>query len=278
MKNNYPTISIVMVVYNAEQYIEESVISVLNQSFQDFELLLIDDGSTDKSMQIVEHFKDSRIRVIHNSHDFVDSLNLGLDESIGKYIARMDADDIMHPDRLFVQYHLMEDQPWIDFCSSWCIFFEEKTGKKVQYKEFSGAIKNPLVTLLHRNIFTHPSMIYRTEFIKKNNLKYEHYHYAEDYKMWVEAAKLGANFYIEPQNLLYYRCHDKQVSIVNHEEQGKTSSRIKEEIMNYLLPCLPNELRNFYNTICIMESKNMAKVDYRFSLMYDVIRYNNILR
>ena len=278
MKKNCPVISVVMVFYNAEQYIEEAVKSVLKQSFQDFEFLLIDDGSKDQSARIVEKFKDDRIRTIHKGHDYIASLNYGLDCAQGKYIARMDADDIMHPDRLFVQYRLMEDKPWIDFCSSWCTFFEEKTGKKVLYNESSGVIKDPLVSLLHKNIFTHTTIIFKTEFLKKNNLKYHHYNYAEDYKMWVEAAKLGANFYIEPQSLLFYRCHEQQVSTTKSEEQRKTSFQIKEEIMDCLLPDLPKELKDFYDCLCNMEIKNMVKQDLKIAFISEILKQNKIMR
>lgn len=277
MKKNNPIISVVMVFYNAEQYINEAVQSVLKQSFKDFELLLIDDGSKDQSVRIVEGYEDDRIIIIHKDHDYIASLNYGLELAQGKYIARMDADDIMHPDRLFVQYHLMEDKPWIDFCSSWCTFFEEKTGKEVLHKGFSGEIKDPLVSLLHKNIFIHPTIIFKTEFLKKNNLKYKHYNYAEDYKMWVEAAKLGAKFYIEPQSLLFYRCHEQQVSTTKSEEQIKTSFRIKEEIIDCLLPNLPKELKDFYNILCNMEIKNMVKQGLKVAFMSEILKLNKIM-
>lgn len=278
MKKSNPTISIIMVFYNAEQYIKEAVKSVLKQSFQDFELLLIDDGSKDQSVRIVEEFEDDRIIIIHKTHDYITSLNYGLEQAQGKYIARMDADDIMHPDRLFVQYHLMEDKPWIDFCSSWCTFFEEKTGKKFLHNESSGVIKDPLVSLLHKNIFIHPTMIFKTDFLKKNNLKYQYYNYAEDYKMWVEAAKLGAKFYIEPQSLLFYRCHEHQVSTTKSEEQRITSLQIKEEIMDCLLSDLPKELKDFYDSLCNMEIKDMVKQGRKIAFMYEILKHNKVMR
>ena len=278
MKKSNPAISVVMVFYNAERYIEEAVKSVLRQSFRDFELLLIDDGSIDQSVRIVENISDDRIIIIHKDHDYVASLNYGLDCAQGKYIARMDADDIMHPDRLFVQYRLMEDKPWIDFSSSWCTFFEENTGKEVLYNEFSGIIKDPLVSLLHKNIFIHPTMIFKAEFIKKNNLRYQHYNYAEDYKMWVEAAKHGANFFIEPQSLLFYRCHEQQVSTIKSEEQRKTSFRIKEEIVDYLLPDLPKEIKELYVCLRNMEIQNMVKQGHKIAFMSEILKQNKIMR
>lgn len=167
----------------------------------------------DCSVKIVESFRDKRIRLINNKHDYIDSLNLGMEMADGKYIARMDADDIMHPDRLLVQFNLMEKESDIDICSTWCTLFNNQSKRTAIYKRAFGYIKNPLITLLDSNIFTHPSMMFRTGFIRKHHLRYERYPYAEDYKINVEAAIKGAKFYIEPQSLLLYRCHAEQVSV-----------------------------------------------------------------
>ena len=85
-------ISVVMPVYNAEMYVKDAIESVLKQSFGVFEFIIIDDGSTDKTCSIIQSFDDKRIKLIVNKHDFIGSLNLGLDSAEGKYIARMDAD------------------------------------------------------------------------------------------------------------------------------------------------------------------------------------------
>ena len=113
---NNPAISIVMPMYNSANYIQNSIQSILSQTFRDFELLIIDDGSVDNSIELVCKISDSRIKLHQNKHDFIGSLNLGLNLSGGKYIARMDSDDIMHPDRLKIQYAFMEENPEIDIC------------------------------------------------------------------------------------------------------------------------------------------------------------------
>ena len=92
-----PNISICIPMYNAARFIKDCIDSVLSQSFQDLELLVVDDGSTDNSCDIVNSVRDNRIRLIRNQHDYVGSLNKLLDEAKGKYIARMDADDVMYP-------------------------------------------------------------------------------------------------------------------------------------------------------------------------------------
>ncbi|EJW91688.1 glycosyltransferase, partial [gut metagenome] len=103
MQSQLP-ISVCMPMYNASRYLRECIDSILIQTFTDFELLIVDDGSEDDSVAIVESYTDSRIRLIRNRHDYIGSLNLLLKEARGKYIARMDADDVMLPYRLKAQW------------------------------------------------------------------------------------------------------------------------------------------------------------------------------
>lgn len=114
-------------MYNASLYINDCISSVLAQSFQDFELLIVDDGSTDNSCEIVNSVRDNRIRLIQNQHDYVGSLNMLLDEAKGKYIARMDADDVMYPNRLAIQYEYMENHPHIDVIGGRMTVFKQST-------------------------------------------------------------------------------------------------------------------------------------------------------
>lgn len=125
MKQNAPKISVVMPVWNATKYLPQSIESILNQNFDDFELIIIDDGSTDRSVEIVNSYRnrDRNIVVCENPHNFINSLNTGIALSRGEYIVRMDADDIMLPDRLEVQFCFMEENPEIDVCGSWMEIF-----------------------------------------------------------------------------------------------------------------------------------------------------------
>lgn len=95
--------------------------------------------------------------------------------------------------------------------------------------------KHVFELLFEKNVFYHPTMMFRTSFFKKHGLKYEEYPYAEDYKLWFEAAKCKAKFYVEPQPLYYYRNNDTQVSVVRKHDQAKTKARIQEEILCHLL-------------------------------------------
>ena len=109
-----PEITVLMPVRNGERYIKESIDSVLNQTLTDFEFLIIDDGSTDRTVEIIQGYTDKRIRLVRKEHQFIQNLNEGLELASGSYIARMDADDIMHTERLRIQLKRMKKNPDIN--------------------------------------------------------------------------------------------------------------------------------------------------------------------
>ena len=196
-----PKISIILPVYNAGKYLKDCIDSVINQSFKDFELLAIDDGCTDNCMKILESYNDNRIRIHHKGHNFIRTLNWGILNAKGKYIARMDADDIMHIDRLRIQYNIMQSDSQIDICSTWVKIFGDIPYSLKSDQSLMGYIRHPLLFLLRKNFICHPSIMIRKAFLMENGLLYENYAYAEDYKLWIEAAKKNALFYI------YVKCN-----------------------------------------------------------------------
>ena len=224
-----------MPAYNAEQYICKAIDSILCQSFTDFECLIIDDGSTDSTRDIIRSYDDERIVLIENKHDFIGSLNLGLETARGKYIARMDADDMMHVDRMKIQYTIMEEYPDIVICGTWMNNFGLNLQANNIVGTVSGLIENPILKFMKGNFLYHPTVMIRTAFLREHALKYEKYLYAEDFKLWTEVAKLSGQFYIENQPLLYYRISDNQVSNKNSKEQKTTTEIIITEITEYLI-------------------------------------------
>jgi len=240
-----PQISVVMPVYNGSKYIAEAIESVLKQSFDDFEFIIIDDGSNDETLFIIRSFKDRRITVIENEHDFIDSLNKGINLASGKYIARMDADDIMHIDRLKVQNSIMEEESNITICGSWMIPFGDNMQAGQVIGVLSGVIEKPMIEMLKGNYLFPPTVMVRKHFLKSTNIQYERdYPYAEDYKLWFEIVKQGAVIYIESQPLLYYRVSEIQLSNVKSEEQKQTVGLIKREIIKWLMHRMPSEIKH----------------------------------
>lgn len=251
--NLLPDISVVLPVYNAEDSIADAIKSVLEQTFSNFELLIIDDGSTDKTWEVICSFNDKRIRKVKRDHNYIESLNWGLKHANGKYIARMDADDIMHRERLQIQYNIMEEDSSIDVCASWISLFGERAKIGKVCGIFNGYIKYPLVELLHENILFHPTILMRRFSLQKWNLEYSNiYPYAEDYYLWFQMASNGGNFYVESYPLLYYRVSQTQISIINRREQEKSAKEIKFQVLSFLISricCGKKLFDDFYNSM-----------------------------
>lgn len=227
-------VSIVMPVYNASATVSSTIKSILAQRFVNWELLALDDGSTDNSTEIISSFKDSRIRLILCDHNFIATLNRGFAEAKGKYIARMDADDLMAPERLMIQVAIMDKRKDIDLCSSWMEAFGENMTNRILGKIY-GKVNEPILKLFQENILFHPTVMIRNSFWKRHKLQYREYKHAEDYKLWFEMATMGANFYIEAQPLLYYRISKQQITNTHRLEQVKTSQSIRWEILEHLI-------------------------------------------
>jgi glycosyltransferase involved in cell wall biosynthesis len=264
-------ISVVMSAYNVEKYVSEAIESVLKQSFSDFEFIIVNDGSTDDTLSIINSYKDKRIKLIGNKHDFIESLNLGMKAANGKYIARMNADDIMHVDRLRIEQAILEENPDITVCTSWISPFGENIPKGTINRTISGIVKSPLFHLLRNNLFFNSTSMMRSDFIRKNKLKYEYYDFAEDYKWWVEMAKAGAVFYIEPQSLLYYRISESQVTYRFKDKIKETSIQIKKEIIGFLITLNSMrfiELSEFLKALYKLNKKNIIGRGYYGILPY----------
>lgn len=216
--NHPPEISVNMTVYNGEKYVLQAIRSVLEQSFENFEFIIIDDGSTDNTADIIRTFKDKRIIHIGNPHNYIHSLNTGLEKSSGKYIARMDADDIMHADRLSVQHAIMESHPDIDVCGTWMYCFDESENERI-WGTLSGYVDAPLHRLIKSCFVLHPTSMVRKSLIDLNHLRYKPYLYSEDFKFWSDAAAYNARFYIDSQLLHYYRVSNGQNSSLHRKDR-----------------------------------------------------------
>lgn len=232
--NKTPYISVFIIVRNGEKYIREAIDSVFLQSYNDFELLLIDDGSTDDTINIIQQYKDKRVRYIQRSRNYILNLNEGLTLSRGKYIARMDADDIMHSERLRVQVKRMEEYPHIAVCSSWMKNFNAENRIEM-YQSLENEIENPLLSLLKWNFVYHPTVMIRRDFIERHHLRYQNYPCAEDYKLWTDIALQKGLFYVEPQALVFHRQSKSQISWVKQEEMILQAIYIRKEIINHFL-------------------------------------------
>lgn len=222
-------ISVILPAYNASDYIKEAIKSILNQTYINFELIIINDGSTDNTLEIIRAFNDSRIKVINNdiNKGIIYCLNRGIEESGGEYIARMDADDISLPQRFEKQIEVMKQNPEIVVCGTYINYFGTSKGRfsRSQPKCDNDEIKK---SLLIRSAFAHPTVMIRSSILKKNGLKYdEAFRSCEDYKLWIDIANYGTFFNI-PQPLLNYRISMNQVSSKYRKEQSRNTRECQD--------------------------------------------------
>ena len=205
-----------MSVYNGEKYLEEATESILNQSFRDFEFIIINDGSIDKTQEILEGFqrRDKRIRVVSRANKgLIYSLNEGVKMAQGEYIVRMDADDVSRPKRLEKQLKYAQDNGLM-ICGSWAEGADSQ-GKKVRdmnYPPDTGKIRT--YALLH-NPFIHPSVMFRKDVFEKVGGYRQFFKHIEDYELWTRIVFKYKTGNI-PEILLNYRFHGEQITNKNN--------------------------------------------------------------
>lgn len=216
MKSKFrPLISVLMPVFNAEKYLVEAVDSILHQSYSNFELLIFDDGSTDNSLKIIKSCNDPRIKFFHSAKNigYVKHLNKGIDIAKGKYIVRMDADDVAYSTRLEEQINFMEKEPSVGVCGT----FVEVFGKIAYIARHPIKHEQMIVNLLYFTPIIHPSVIIRKEVLDHYRIRYKQaFLYAEDTELWYQLSKVTRLANI-PKVLLKYRTHDHNVSVTKWE-------------------------------------------------------------
>lgn len=223
-----PKVSVCIAMYNASRFLRECMDSILAQTFTDFELLIVDDGSTDDSCRIVESYEDPRIRLIRNKHDYIGSLNLLLDEAAGEYIARMDADDTMRTERLAIQCAHMDKHPEVDILGAGIHCFGQLSDECPPscIGEFGS------MELMEACCFFHPTVMMRTSSVRRHDLRYrEAYIYAEDYALWMEASQKGLLLKNIPDIVVNYRVSPGQLSQVRREAQCEHSILAKRQLI-----------------------------------------------
>lgn len=221
-----PVISVLLPVYNAECYISEAIDSILTQTFADFELIVINDGSTDGTLEILQNYqeKDTRIRLFwRENKGLVATLNEGIDLARGEWLARMDQDDIAMPHRFERQLQWLA-QTHADICGSWSQFFGTSNQSILKHPQSDAAIK---IELLFMSAFAHPTVIMKTALARQ--LRYDSaWEYAEDYDLWQRAAQAGWLMTNIPEVLLCYRQHSTQISSNAAFQQQGLSRKIRQ--------------------------------------------------
>ena len=219
-----------MPAYNTEQYIGEAINSVLNQTFTDFELIIVNDGSTDKTEEVIKSFDDSRIVLVNQPNGGVSAaLNTGLRYAKGEYIARFDADDICFPDRLQLQYTFMKENPDYVVIGSDADYMD-KNGEYLYFYSNIGHTNEEITERFTTYCpFIHSSVFYRKDIAIETGGYNERAHTFEDYLLWKNFIKKGkvCNF---RQPLISVRLNPESVT-VDERLRGKRFIELKKAIL-----------------------------------------------
>ena len=207
-----PKISVIMSAYNAEKYIKEAIDSILNQTFKDFEFIIIDDGSSDSTKNIILSYKDSRIRFIENKSNIglTKSLNKGLKVAKGEYIARVDVDDPSMLERFEKQVGFLDIHKNTAVVGSWIQVINEESGKTHVLKNSC----NPAIikwTHIFKNQIAHSSAFFRKKIVEEVGYYKEEYRHAQDFDLWFRISRKYKMANI-PEPLIKYRIHAKSIS------------------------------------------------------------------
>lgn len=270
LKENTPLVSVVMSVYNSQAYLKEAIDSVLSQSYTNFEFIIINDGSTDNSLSIINSYNDKRIVFINNdcNKGLIYSLNKGIEVAKGEFIARMDSDDMSLPDRLRLQVQQFLSNPNAVIVGSDYFLL---TGNKQKYIKNINDSDYQKAVLLFTPCFCHPTVMIKNIFKEKNIQYNSNFIHAEDYKLWTDLYSFG-DFMNINKPLLNYRHHSLQVSNLKNESQLNISSLIRElylKQLNFSLSQKQFEVLNFIgNNIFISSKQNLIEIEKCLIYLY----------
>jgi glycosyltransferase involved in cell wall biosynthesis len=261
-------------VYNGEKYLSEAIESILAQTFTDFELIVINDGSTDGTLKILREYelRDSRLRLIsRENRGLVSTLNEGIGLARGKWIARMDADDISHPSRFEMQIDFLKRNTSVGVLGTWVEFFGES--QKPAIWKTPSKHENCIKRLIFSSPIAHPSVMFSRDLLDKGLLRYEkNPTNLEDLNLWMKLARntLICNL---PFVLLKYRVHAKSITRIQDSKDnlGKRYADIKTLYVKYHLHFqlrLSNELLEVHYTI----SQNNRRTHKKYGA-YVLLRY-----
>lgn len=275
--NSFSMITVGIPIYNAEEYLDNAIKSVLAQSYPHWELILVNDGSTDGSVDIAKKYLeiDSRIRLIDDglNKKLPARLNQIIKEAKYEYIARMDADDLMAVDRLKKQIELLVNNPTIDLVTTGMYSIDNNNnilGKRILKNQRMTSVEmlGGLTNLLHASLLAKKDWCLRNLYIEDNAL-------AEDYELWLSSnIKNDLNYFVLEEPLYYYRegenvkkekmikGYNTQIEVINRYYTGVISKYSKNKIVfKFFLKKIIVKLLNFLNLMKILEKKRVEKVN-----------------
>ncbi len=224
MGKSLPLVSIIVTSYNYAKYIGKTIQSVLDQTYQNWELIISDDCSTDNSLEIIKRFKEPRIKLITNSKNqgAYEAYTRAYELSTGKYFVSLDSDDYMHPERIEKQVNFLEKNPKVDILGTYISEIDEEGKGKKGNSEFENWFNveidlNDPKSWVWGNRLCHSSVMIRTEIHKKVGNFNKELIYSPDYEFWLRNIKSKSTFKVLANKLTYYRSHKLNITNTNPE-------------------------------------------------------------
>lgn len=230
-----PNISVVMPVHNGERFLAEAIDSILTQTYSDFELLLINDGSTDSSAAIIDQYatQDSRIRVLTNAvaqgFGGEKACNAAYRQARGRYIAKLDADDIAYPDRMERQIQFLEANPGIFLVGSWLTIIDAE-GNPIGKRQYPTQPDAILGEFYYRNCIGHPSIMFRNHVLRDDFYQLRFAALNDYYSHFVHLQQ-GLKMANIPDYLVNYRVHDTNTTFAAIKRQWAINLEIKQSFV-----------------------------------------------
>lgn len=259
-----PRVSILMPVYNVAPYLREAMDSILVQTFQDFELIVLDDCSPDNSAEILDTYTDERIVRYRGEKNMGLSnvLNVGMAMARGEFIARMDSDDLSTPERLATQVAYLDAHPEVDLCSCGMELFGVKQETWVRETN----VEDVKITALFHSPILHASSMWRREAFERVGLRFlQEMVPAEDYDMWTRAMAAGLRLVNIPQVMYLYRIHPSQATT----QTEKTARKDREVKINYLRTLFPSIDMSMVNMVPVRTSNDLQRIKQFIKMLID---------
>jgi glycosyltransferase involved in cell wall biosynthesis len=245
-----PAVTVLMPMYNSAPFLGEAVDSILGQTFSDFELLIIDNDSTDNGPEIIKGYRDPRIRYVKNERNIglAASLNRGIKLARGEFIARMDADDIARRDRLKLQVDYLRRHPDVGLCGGQIMKVVD--GAR-HWMKFPLTHEENRVTLLFHTCFPHPAVMLRRNVLIDHELFYkENLRNVEDYDLWVRLINKTRTANL-PDFVLDYRSHSQQLSGENYRLITELRHEVNRSVVERLIPHPTGDEMNLHGDISV---------------------------
>ena len=269
---NKPLLSVVMPVYNGEKFLNKAIESILNQSFGEFEFIIINDGSTDNSQKIIESYTDNRIKAIKKQNTgLIDTLNMGISASTGEWIARMDADDISYPTRFEEQLKFIQDDIAV-IGSQACLIDEfDNICGETRFDCENDKIRKKLGQ--YKSNIIHPSVIINKSMINRVGGYDPKMHVAEDYDLWLRISRIGKIINVN-KKLIGLRKHTGNISVT------KLETSINNGLVSFAYHCRSGSSNIVSETEYYRLYNKVTKIDKSFRKIYQKfenhkVQYNN---